>query len=279
MNEPWFVNGTSVAVVPADDRGLHYGHGLFETMRLWRGEISLWPRHRARLLRDAAVLGIALDPQRIDHELGHALSHWPRDGVVKLIVTAGSGDAGYRGATALARRLLGYRPAPPPRAPLRVRCCAHRLSYNPVLAGIKHLNRLDQVLAARELPTDGEGLLCDHLGNVVEGLSGNLFVKIATGWCTPTLIGSGVRGVMRELLLQEIFPALGIAVAERAIAPAELATAAAMLLCNAVRGAEPIAVLEVPNRTFDKAPNCTFDIAPAQAVSRELERRWPCFAS
>ncbi|HEX4880831.1 MAG TPA: aminodeoxychorismate lyase [Porticoccaceae bacterium] len=271
MNEPWFVNGVSAAVVPVDDRGLHYGHGLFETMRLWCGEIPLWPRHRARLLRDAAVLGIVLDPPRIEHELCHALAHWPRDGVVKLIVTAGSGGAGYRGGTAPALSLLGYRPVPPPRASLRVRCCAHRLSHNPVLAGIKHLNRLDQVLAARELPPAGEGLLCDHLDNVVEGLSGNLFVKVATGWCTPTLIGSGVRGVMRELLLEEIFPALGIAVTERAIAPAELATAAAMLLCNAVRGAEPIAVLEAPNRTFD--------IAPAQAVRRELERRWPCFAS
>lgn len=271
MNEPWFVDGVIAAALQVDDRGLHYGHGLFETMRLWRGEIPLWPRHLGRLLRDAETLGIALDPLLVDQELRQALSHWPRGGVVKLIVTAGRGGAGYRSeTTAGARRLLGYRPLPPPRAPLQVRSCTHRLSHNPALAGIKHLNRLDQVLAAREIPPGREGLLCDQQGNPVEGLAGNLFVKTAAGWCTPALVGSGVRGVMRALLLEEVFPALGIAVAQRTLASAELTTAAAMFLCNAVRGVEPVAALETPDRHFD--------IAPIEPIGRELERRWPCFA-
>lgn len=272
MSRFWLINGAIADAVPADDRGLHYGHGLFETMRLSGGGIPLWSRHRARLLRDAAVLGVAVEPAVIDRELQRALAHWPREGVIKLMVTAGSGDSGYRpGSTSRSTRIFGYRPAPPLRAPLRARLCRHRLSDNPLLAGIKHLNRLDQVMAARELPAGCEGLLLDGASRVIEGLAGNLFVKTAAGWRTPPLTRAGVRGVMRDLLLDEVFPALGVPVAEHAVTTEALFAAEALFLCNAVRGVEPIASVEPMNRALD--------IAPVQAIGLELERRWPCFAS
>ncbi|MCC6297460.1 MAG: aminotransferase class IV, partial [Pseudomonadales bacterium] len=146
-----------------------------------------------------------------------------------------------------------------------------RLADNPQLAGIKHLNRLDQVLAARELSPGTEGLLQDVAGQVVEGLSGNLFVKTAAGWRTPPLTRAGVRGVMRELLLDEIFPVLGIPVVEHEVAVEEMFAAEALFLCNAVRGIEPVAWLEPANRLLE--------IAPVRVIARELERRWSCFAS
>jgi len=272
VNRDWLVNGAIADAVPADDRGLHYGHGLFETMRLSGGDIPLWSRHRARLLRDAAALGIPCEAATIDRELQWALAQWPREGVVKLIVTAGGGGAGYRAEAPLcANRIFRYRPMPAPRAPLHARLCRHRLSDNPQLAGVKHLNRLDQVLAARELPAGCEGLLQDGAGQVVEGLSGNLFVRSLSGWCTPPLARAGVRGVMRELLLDEVFPALDIPVVEQAVAVEELFAAEALFLCNAVRGVEPIAALDSGNRPLQ--------IAPVQVIARELARRWPCFAS
>jgi len=272
MSRQGLVNGVVADVVPADDRGLHYGHGLFETMRLSAGSIPLWSRHRERLLRDAAALGISCEEAIIDRELQLALARWPREGVVKLIVTAGAGGAGYRTETPLcANRILGYRPMPAPRAPLRVQLCRHRLADSPQLAGIKHLNRLDQVLAARELPPGGEGLLQDGAGQVVEGLSGNLFVKTAAGWRTPPLVRAGVRGVMRELLRTEIFPALGIPVVEHGVTVEELFAAETLFLCNAVRGVEPVAWIEPAHRLLD--------IAPVRVIARALERRWPCFAS
>lgn len=268
----WLINGVVAEVVPADDRGLHYGHGLFETMRLHGGGIPLWHRHRARLLRDAAVLRIDVEPTVVERELQLALTRWPREGVVKLVVTAGGGASGYRtGSTAPVHRIFGYRSLPAPRAPLRARLCRHRLSDNPLLAGIKHLNRLDQVMAARELPADCEGLLLDGAGLVVEGLAGNLFVKTAAGWCTPPLARAGVRGVMRELLLDEVFPALDIPVAEHPVTPEDLFTAETLFLCNAVRGVEPVESIESMSRILD--------IAPVRIIGLELERRWPCFES
>ena len=271
MSRFWLINGIIADAVPADDRGLHYGHGLFETMRLSGAGIPLWSRHRARLLRDAAVLGVVVDPAIIERELQLALALWPPEGVVKLLVTARGGDSGYRAEpTTQSNRIFGYRPVPAPRAPLRALLCRHRLSDNPLSAGIKHLNRLDQVLAARELPPDREGLLLDHAGHVVEGLSGNLFVKMAAGWSTPPLTRAGVRGVMRELLIEEVFPALGVPVLEQAVTEADLFGAEALFLCNAVRGVEPVALIEPMNRFLD--------IAPVQAIGVELGRRWPCFA-
>lgn len=271
MSLPWFINGAGADAIPLDDRGLHYGHGLFETMRLHGGEIPLWPRHRRRLERDAKRLRIPLEIDSAERELAAALSHWPASGVVKLVVTAGRGGAGYRAdATASAHRILGFRPLPPPRPELRVRLCTHPLSVNPGLAGIKHLNRLDQVLAAGELPEDREGLLGDGCGHLVEGLAGNLFVRIHGRWSTPLLDTAGVRGVMRELLLEELLPSLGIPVAERTIFSDELAAAEALFLCNAVRGVEPIAAVE--------SLGLQLDIAPAQAIRGALEDDWPCFA-
>lgn len=271
MNLPWFINGAGADAIPVDDRGLHYGHGLFETMRLHLGEIPLWPRHRRRLERDAKRLGIALDLHNVGRELAAALSHWPASGVVKLVVTGGRGGAGYRAdAMTPAHRILGCRPLPPPRPELRVRLCTHPLSINPVLAGIKHLNRLDQVLAAAELPEDREGLLGDGVGHLVEGLTGNLFIRIRGGWSTPILDTAGVRGVMRELLLEDLLPSLGIPVDERVIYSGELAAAEALFLCNAVRGVEPIAVVE--------SLGLQLDTAPAKVIRAALEDRWPCFA-
>lgn len=269
MNGPWLVNGAVCDRVPADDRGLHYGQGLFETMRLSGGELPLWPRHRARLSRGARSLGIDLDEARVEDDLARALALWPSEGVVKLIVTAGSGGERYRADTGtVPTRVIGYRPMPQPRAPLRLQVCSHRLPCTPALAGIKHLNRLDQVLAARELDPGCEGLLLDASQRIVETLSGNFFVKTASGWRTPPLTGNGVRGVLRELLLDTVFPALG-ELHETDMGLSELCEAEAAFACNAVRGIEPVASIE---------GWCNLDVGAVAPVSAALHRLVPCFA-
>lgn len=270
LSFPWLVNGRIADVVSVRDRGLHYGHGLFETMRLSGGSLPLWPWHRARLLRDAPVLGLALDPALVEDELAAALRQWPAEGVVKLLVTAGDGGEGYRPADNPPTRILGYRPLPAQRPPLWLNPCTYRLPCNPALAGVKHLNRLDQVLAARDLPQGHDGLLLDTSDRVVEALAGNLFLKTAAGWRTPALRDAGVLGVMRQLLLTELLPGLGEPVAEAEIALAELADAQAVLVCNAVRGVEPVAGIEGWNLHLDAAA-----IGPVRLA---LASRWPCFA-
>ncbi|MFZ5654077.1 MAG: aminodeoxychorismate lyase [Pseudomonadota bacterium] len=271
LNFPWLVNGSAAEGVSVHDRGLHYGHGLFETMRLSGGVLPLWSWHRERLLHGAKLLGLALDPALVEGDLAAALRHWPAAGVVKLLITAGAGGEGYRPGDGPPTRILGYRPLPAPRPPLRLSVCSHRLARHPALAGAKHLNRLDQVLAARELPEGHEGLLLDTSELVVETLAGNIFLKTAAGWRTPALRDAGVRGVMRHLLLTELLPGLGEPVVETEIALAELAGARAALVCNAVRGVEPVARIERWNHHLDPAA-----IDPVRLA---LGSRWPCFAS
>lgn len=270
VSDAWLVNGAVCDRLPAGDRGLHYGQGLFETMRLSGGELPLWQRHRARLLRGARTLGIVLDEAQVEDELARARALWPSEGVVKLIVTAGSGGGGYRAAAgAVPTRVIGYRPVPEPRAPLRLQVCSHRLPCAPALAGIKHLNRLDQVLAARELDPGCEGLLLDGSQRIVEVLSGNFFVKTAAGWRTPPLTANGVRGVLRELLLDAVFPALGATLNEADMTLSELCEAEAAFACNAVRGIEPVARIE---------GWCNLDIGAVAPISAALHRLVPCFA-
>ncbi len=267
---PVFVNGVADGPVSPQDRGLHYGHGLFETMRLSGGILPLWDRHWARLCHGATVLGIPLFRETVMRELRHACGRWPAEGVVKLVVTAGSGGMGYRSDGQAGSRYLLYRPLPQRCDAVHLQVCAYRLPVNPRLAGLKHLNRLDQVMAASELPPDRDGLLLDAWEHVIEGLTGNLFLSTPDGWRTPDLVGAGVRGVMRDYLLEDILPALGLPVGETTVTLAEVQAAREIFLCNAVRGIQ--AVVAVHGR---ERPPGTSDIARIKA---ELARRLPCFA-
>lgn len=268
---PVFVNGVADGQVNSLDRGLHYGHGLFETMRLSGRGVPLWDRHWSRLSRGAAVLGIPLVRETVTHELWHACCLWPEEGVVKLVVTAGSGGAAYRHSGGPGNRYLFYRPLPARADSVHLRVCAYRLPVNPRLAGLKHLNRLDQVLAAQELPSDREGLLLDTQERVVEGLAGNLFLATPEGWRTPDLSGAGVRGVMRDYLLAEVFPALGLPVCEASMVLADVQAAREIFLCNAVRGIQ--AVVGVDGREYPPG------VSGIARIKAELARRLPCFAA
>lgn len=267
---PVFVNGTADGTVHPTDRGLHYGHGLFETMRLCGGALPLWDRHWSRLCRGAAALGIRLDRETVWDDVRRACGQWPVDGVIKLIITAGSGGMAYRHYDGPCNRYLFYRPLPVRRDFIHLRVCDYRLPVNPRLAGIKHLNRLDQVLAASELPSDRDGLLLDTEARVIEGLAGNLFLLTADGWRTPDLRGAGVRGVMRDYLRAEIFPALGLPVGEASVSLADVHAAQELFLCNAVRGIQAIVAID----GSDHLPA----MGEIVRIKSELARRLPCFA-
>lgn len=268
---PVFVNGAADGTVNPADRGLHYGHGLFETMRLCGGTLPLWDWHWSRLCRGTAALGIPLDHETVWNDVRRACSQWPVDGVIKLMITAGSGGMAYRHDGGPCNRYLFYRPFPERRDFMHLRVCDYRLPVNPRLAGLKHLNRLDQVLAADELPPDRDGLLLDTEGRVIEGLAGNLFLRTADGWLTPDVGGAGVRGVMRDYLLAEIFPALGLAVRETGVALSQVHAAQELFLCNAVRGIQAVTAIDGSDH-----PLAADEI---RRIKTELARRLPCFAA
>ena len=236
-----FVGEALVAAPAPGDRGLAYGDGLFETMRAHRGGLPWWPEHWARLVHGAGRLGIPLPaPERVHAEALALLAGG--DGVLKLLLTRGAGGRGYAPPDCpeplwmLARHPLP--PAPPP-AGLAVRWCDMRLATQPALAGIKHCNRLEQVLARAEWATAGvdEGLMRSMDGDVVCATAANLFVLHGGHWTTPPLDRCGVAGVCRQWLLQR-FP-----VRQARLTVEQVETADAVVLCNAVRGILPVSRL------------------------------------
>lgn len=239
------VGGASADASPAarlaEGRGLAYGDGVFETMRATGGTIPWWPAHRTRLEAGATRLGIALpSATMLEHEVADfAMRH--ADAAIKLILTRGSGGRGYAPSPdAPPVWALIASPIPPPRpGGLVLRWCGTRLALQPALAGLKHCNRLEQVLARAEWQDTGidEGLMRDMDGAVVCATAANLFVLRDGRWSTPPVDRCGIAGVCRGWLID----ALGAAIVPLSVEDVE--SADALLLCNALRGILPVARL------------------------------------
>jgi 4-amino-4-deoxychorismate lyase len=188
-------------------------------------------------------------------------------GVLKLVLTRGEGGRGYAPPVDAAPLLLVSVHDAPARAPdpLAVRWCRTRLAIQPRLAGLKHLNRLEQVLARGEWVGDEffEGLMLDTDGRVVGATAANLFVRSDGRWLTPPVHRCGIAGTMREWCLATL-PA-----AEAEIAPEQVETAEALFLCNAVRGILPVHRLGTRRWPADAA---------IAALRRQLAHAEPAFA-
>jgi 4-amino-4-deoxychorismate lyase len=208
------VNGKHGNLIGIRDRGLLYGDGVFRTLRAIRGKAQHWPLHYQKLQHDCTALGIACpDVGLLSAELDSLLAQHP-DGVVKLIVTRGVGTRGY--APQHCTDITHFWDISPlPEYPsdwaihgIKAKLCKLRLGQQPRLAGIKHLNRLENVLAAAEwhdarlLDAEiAEGLLLDTDGNVIEGTRSNLFAVSRGELITPELSRSGVAGVQRDRVI------------------------------------------------------------------------------
>jgi 4-amino-4-deoxychorismate lyase len=246
-----WVNGEPDGMLSPFDRGVAYGDGLFETMRFGAHGIPLLRLHLERLLQGCARLGIPVDGVALAEELARCLASAGEvcsAGVAKLIVTRGAGGRGYRAdVSAEATRVFSVSPLPshPPQwaeQGVEVRFCEMRLGNNPQLAGIKHLNRLEQVLARREWddPRIAEGLLADPKGRIVEAVSCNLFLVSGGRLLTPTIDSCGVEGVMRRFILEDAAKAVGVPAVTTYCERAMLAGAQEIFLCNAVVGVWPV---------------------------------------
>jgi 4-amino-4-deoxychorismate lyase len=244
------VNGREQDVVGIADRGLLYGDGLFETIAVRRQAPCRWSAHLARLNRGADRLRIPrVDPTLLRSE-AQALLAGADDGVFRLTLTRGQGGRGYRpAANPSPTRILALYPSPPIQYEpathgVELRFCRARLGDNPSLAGIKHLNRLEQVLARAEWDDPGiiDGLMTDSLGYVICGTMTNLFLVQGDGLTTPRLARCGVAGTVRELVAERAL-ALGIPLVERDIRPEELYRARGLFVTNALLGLLPVARL------------------------------------
>ena len=260
------INGKQEQNIPVTDRGLQYGDGLFETIEVKDGQCPHWQRHMQRLARGCEQLGIAMPDTELLLNEALQVCHGEKRAVLKIILTRGSGGRGYRVPEhSEPTRILSNHPWPEYSDSnscegIHLHLCHTTLSTQPALAGIKHLNRLEQVMARREWddPDVAEGLMSDASGLVVEGTMSNVFAARAGQLYTPVISHCGVAGTMRERII-ETAAALSIPVTETTLRIDDLYTMEELFVCNSIIGIWP--VRELATRSY---------IAPG-TVTRQLQ--------
>jgi 4-amino-4-deoxychorismate lyase len=239
------VNGVESSAISVDDRGLQYGDGLFETMSAQDGRVRHFERHMERLAEGGRRLGLPVpDPSLVAAECERALAGLGA-GSVKLMVTRGPGPRSYRPPAdpAVTRIVVSSAPKPrnDPEEGIVVRLCDTPLGLNPRLAGIKHLNRLEQVLACAEWddPAIAEGLMSSVDGRIVCATAANVFLVREGRLLTPAIRDCGVAGVMRGVVLAAAREA-GIDSEILDVRLVDFSAADEVFLTNAITGVRPV---------------------------------------
>lgn len=242
------VNGRPSTTLSILDRAAAYGDGLFETVALVDGQPQNWVRHYRRLARGCAQLFIDCPREELwqnDLDRAIALRTLPKLAILKLTLSRGESQRGYAPDPAASpTRVLQLSRWPISIAndlPLTVTECSTRLGLNRALVGIKHLNRLEQVLGAREVlhAKADEGIMFDVKDRVISGTRSNIFIVLADHRvCTPLLEESGVAGIMREIVLEQS-AVCGITIQETAISRTDLRLAEEIFFTNSLWGIRP----------------------------------------
>ena len=239
------VNGVESSAISVDDRGLQYGDGLFETMLAQDGRVRHFERHMERLAEGGRRLGLPVpDPGLIADECERALAGLGA-GSVKLMVTRGPGPRSYRppAEPSVTRIIVSSAPKQrnDPEDGIVVRLCDTPLGLNPRLAGLKHLNRLEQVLACAEWddPAIAEGLMSAVDGRIICATAANVFLVREGRLLTPDIRDCGVAGVMRGVVLAAARE-LAIDATATDLWQDDLAAADEVFLTNAITGVRPV---------------------------------------
>lgn len=261
------------------ERACQFGDGLFETVAVVAGGPCLWAAHLARLLAGCRRLALpAPDVALLEQEVFDLCRGQDR-AVLKLFWTAGRSARGYRRPPGAAgQRILQLHawPGSDPGRAWRVRLCSHRHGDNPALAGIKHLNRLDQVLARAEWDQDyDEGIMLDQSGKVVSGTMSNLFVQQDDGLLTPPVSRAGIEGVVRALLI-DCAGRVGEAVRVEPIDLAQLREAEALYLSNSLHGLVRVGWFE--GRAYDPGVRLPASVVMAMDLCHRPDTQQACHA-
>ena len=273
----FLVNGQQQQLDVAD-RGLSYGDGVFETIAVIAGKALLWGAHIQRMRLGAKRLKISFSDQLASDFYSdfQALSHDSSvNGVLKLTLTRGVGQRGYKIDPSIDVTRIAMLSAMPDYSDhqergIRLFLCQTQLARQPLLAGIKHLNRLEQVLARSEWsdPNIVEGLVCDTQGHVIEGCMSNLFWVTRNVLYTPDLTFAGVAGIVRETLLKLCQTHQLMPTSQGHYCLEQLAEADEVFVCNSVFGILPVIDVQTKKQAFE------FSNAPIKigAVTRTLQQ-------
>lgn len=259
-----WVDGEVASALPLPDRGLDFGDGVFETLLVRRGRPVLLEYHLQRLQRGLAVLAF---PDCLGLSRAHLLTAceslvaqpWS---ALRLTVTRGAGPRGYAPPdTVVPRIVITAAPLEQdrelPSEAITIGFSDINWSISAQLAGIKHLNRLEQVMAANEARRASldDVVMCDGRGRVCSLSAANLFLVQNGCLLTPSLEDVGIAGTRRRLVIEELAPGLGLDVVEGVIHPEQLAAADELFCCNALRGLQPIR--QLGDRLWPQSPVCS----------------------
>ena len=248
--------------ISPNDRAFNYGDGIFTTLCVTNGKVELLSYHINRLCHDAEVLGIHIEPATLIRALKNYINSLTKDvikTVVKIHISAGEGGRGY---------------ARDPQAPALVRfsrhvypvqylemkkkgvvliCAQTQLPIQPRLGGVKHMNRLEQVLIKQEVINQNadDALVFNTHNELVEASAGNVFFKLGTQWHTPEIIHSGVKGVVRQCLIDALTQK-GIGVCQGRYTIEHIVSADALVVTNALMGVMPVAKVVLPSSEESK---------------------------
>ncbi len=256
-----WVDGERSGALPLPDRGLDFGDGLFETLLLRQGRPTLLAYHLQRLQTGLHTLGFPECDDALQAQLRiacGALEHLPW-AALRLAITRGAGPRGYAPPEQCQPRIIiTAAPLASDRLvmpdPITLDWANIRWSCQPALAGLKHMNRIEQVLAAAEARKKGvdDVVVLGQEGNACSVSAGNLFAMIDGVLHTPALETSGIAGTRRRLVMEQIAPAMGLEVVEGPILPRELQMADEVFCCNSIKGIQPVKALA--ERHWDSFP-------------------------
>lgn len=232
--------------ISESDRGFNYGDGIFTTLLVQSAKPIHYPLHESRLKYGCQRLCIP-EPSwlTIGKEVTSLCTDEPK-AVIKIIITRGEGGRGYSPTGANQANVVITKHAYPEKYEtwqngIEIGIADTKLGLNPLTAGIKHLNRLEQVLIRKELDEKQllEGVVADINGHVISVSAGNLFWQIGTEWFTPSLQNSGIEGIMRHLLIQYC-QENDISCRQVLVDIEKLLKADSVLICNSIMGLVPI---------------------------------------
>lgn len=246
------VNGVAEDRIDISDRGLQYGDGVFETIAFRNGKAEFLEEHLQRLINGCARLSINFEQiDNLRFEIDTACEHTDNgNAVIKVIVTRGSGSRGYFSLNDTEpTRIVSTHPFPKYPAQYQtdgvyLRFCEQTLSSNRKLAGIKHLNRLEQVLARNEWddPEIAEGIMSDEKANIIECTMSNIFIVESDRLYTPSIVTCGISGVMRGQIIK-LATRSSLSVEERPITLKQLSEADEVFICNSIIGIWPVSAV------------------------------------
>ncbi len=241
--QTFLINGGLNQGISPLDRGLSYGDGVFRTFKVVNGLVIDWPLHYQRLVHDCGAIGIVCpSAELLMSDIAH-LFLIDETAIAKIIVTRGEGARGYAPPAVTMPTRIVIKSKMPSYAKhydegVQLFKCKTLLSYQAQLAGVKHLNRLENVLARAEWsdPSYFDGLMLDMEGNVIECTSANIFARYGNELHTPLIARCGVAGVTRQSIINLAYLAKLTPITKN-IQYDDLLQADEVVICNSVYGA------------------------------------------